>query len=176
MDADLGRTSSGRLCKKCEKKGDKCSQHGGTPSPKLGKKSLKKSLKKLLRKSLKKSPKRRSPKTPSPKRRSPKTPSPKKISGKSTGLEDMPCDVLLKIANNLNPEDYLKLDLVSRSIDLCLSEGRYNTEKDKMDLKRIQKELLVKKQLGLVRADPEAIEKIQNPPEIVQLLAVNTDA
>jgi len=33
MDADLGRTSSGRLCKKCEKKGERCSQHGGSPNP-----------------------------------------------------------------------------------------------------------------------------------------------
>jgi hypothetical protein len=35
MDADLGRTSSGRLCKKCEKKGERCRQHSSSSSTSL---------------------------------------------------------------------------------------------------------------------------------------------
>ena len=98
----------------------------------------------------------------SPKRRSPNV------------FTNLPCGVLLKIANELDPEDYLKMTNVSYEIDLCLSEGRYKTKKEKGELKAAQKKIL--KQIDNVETLSYNIQYIDNPSEIVQLAAVRHNA
>ena len=68
----------------------------------------------------KKSPKKSLSGSKSPKRRP------------SNTFTNLPCGVLLKIANELHPNDYFNLTLVSYEIDMCLSEGRYKTEKEEL--------------------------------------------
>jgi len=141
MDADLGRTSSGKLCKKCVKKGSKCSQHGGTPSPQRS----------LSHKSS------RSPQSPrSPKRRAPNV------------FSNLPCSILLNIAKKLDPSDYINLSAVSYEIDLCLSEGRYKSEKEEGKLKAAQKELL-KNEFLMIRNHPRILSEIRTPSDAILL-------
>ena len=40
-------------------------------------------------------------------------------------MEDLPCDVLLIIADNLGPGDYVHLSQVSKNIQKCLDTGKY---------------------------------------------------
>jgi len=132
MDSGICRTSSGDFCKRGLKKGGKCSQHDGTPSP-------------------------------------------NKISSPKKGMLDLPCDLLLEIAKNLDPQDYLTMSLVSKKIDMCLSEGRFNTSKtDRDNLKKAKKEIL-QRELAAVIQNGLLIEFIENPSEKVQLAAVNQD-
>jgi len=167
MDAGICRTSSGEFCKKGLKKGGICSQHGGTPSPKKS-----------------------SPRTP------PRTPprSPKRSVSPKKGMLDLPCDVLLEIAKNLDPQDYLTMSLVSKKIDMCLSEGKYDTLKEKAMLKQIQKDFLqierlnrrkyleptflslsnpsLKVQEYVIRQDPGLILHIKDPNPVIEEIAI----
>lgn len=109
----------------------------------------------------------------------PKSPkrSPKKVKASSPiksktpkNIKNLPCDLLLQIANNLSPEEYLRLSEASQYNYNCLKHGRQYEQTEK-DLKKIKVDFL-KEQMDLVRRDGLEIRRIKDPPENVQLAAV----
>lgn len=57
------------------------------------------------------------------------------------------CNILLKIAEKVDPQDFLNFSLVSREIDNCISDGRYKTSnkeetrRKRLELKNMKRDL-----------------------------------
>jgi len=163
MDVNLGRTLSGKICKKCRDKGSRCSQHGGTPSPKYVS-----STEKLKGTSSRISPGTSSKISPIKVSKSIS----KSIIMSENVLSDLPCDVLLKIANNVSALDYLNLSLVSKAINNCLDTGRYGRGEKK--LKAIQKQFL-SNLLKQIKGNPEILKEIPYLPDEIYVKILEHD-
>ena len=123
----------------------------------------------------------------------------KKQFSEKSAFEGLDCSVLLKIAQNLDPQNYVAFASVSRQLRQCLNTGRYNpNEKEALvdflgDVRKLELANLssVRKytnalyfiknpskqvQLAAVTRDGNAIEYIRNPSEEVQLTAVRQNA
>jgi len=101
------------------------------------------------------------------------SPSPKS-SPERRALNDftkLDCSVLLKIAEYLDPEDYISMSQLSYEIDMCLSERRYKGKKEKAELKMVQRNILAKESKA-VRWEGSSIRYIKNPTKTAQLAAV----
>ncbi len=90
-------------------------------------------------------------------------------------LERVPCDILLKIAISIDPQDYLSLSEASKRINECLSYGKYNATEEIRNSKNLRETIknILKKMVEDVKKNPELIKDIKNPPEKVQLAAVS---
>ena len=88
-------------------------------------------------------------------------------------IETIPCDLLLILARKLDPEDYLNLSSVSKSIRNCLKTGKYSQEQvaDAKNFILEQKRKLIE-MIEIVKKDPYKIKDFSNAPEKVKLAAV----
>lgn len=88
-------------------------------------------------------------------------------------VTNIPCDLLLILARELDPEDYLNFSAVSKKIRNCLKTGKYS-QAEIEDAKNfiLQQKKKLKEMLDVVRKDPFAIKNFPNAPEKVKLAAV----
>jgi len=93
-------------------------------------------------------------------------------------FRNLPCDVLLKIADSIPPTDYARFAQISTYVYDCLKTGRgiNRNERERainrLEAKREEFEEEQRRQIDQVRRDPFSIGDILNPSERVQLVAV----
>lgn len=74
-------------------------------------------------------------------------------------IELLPCDMLLKIANNLPPEDYGKLSVTSKKFNQCLNEGRAGEDTNLRLMKQKKKDYYANKIENMINAANETVQR-----------------